>query len=1636
MRHMPHSCAVAVLFCAVHAGQADAAATVTEQTIEGQPAVVLENQFVRLVFTPGKGGECTDFIYKPTGKRLILRREGSLLGNRVWNYADGEFYKQWQHMAWEHEIERRPGEVRIIMRGRGKVDFSRACYLEKSVTLRDGEAMLRAKHTFHVGQELMNPRKIGLWFFNRVGVPNERTYYNFPLDDGITTMDSLGGTGEGWFYNPSRGWAACVGESGTGLCFNMEFRRLMCFYLFPGKQPTFEWAFRTIDIKNGDSFSTDELIVPFAGIKMIHGGGAGVVAGFDSTLAEDNRGVQGKALLTAGTPLKGDLRIALRPLPEGADLPAHSTTVSLEPGRITEVKFSARVDREGTWMLVGTVVREGKEVMDFMCPIVVGKEGAPVRIPPKEERLGRKSERFQDRVPLLGSAPKDLSYSTEIETPHVKWAKPYVGGKLKVLVLTSCLTGREAAELAQRLDMEIIWVTAGSQYELGRLGYLYGRGKQNSGKYLVEHMNDNIKQALTTHRCDAAIIGSLQGSLFNDEVLALFHKQVAEGMGLVYVTPNRGTDELYSLLPVEKEKHLRHRNGQWAVKGPHFITAGVPFDVLPKSDYARYEPQGDVLATAGRYPLIVAQDGPGEGRVVVFSYNTGWQSSGNYSSGMTPWIESAGCAFDYWEYYYSMLAKAIVWSARKEPRAQLTALTTQVVGGTPEALMTFENSGAVVVTSAAVKVSDAYGRVEHEGTQEARIASGESTLRLKLPESLPGGLHLVDVIMKNADGKVVAWGSAGLRLERAVTIESIDFDKRAYYPGDTALAAVTLKAGDGQARSVALDAQFTDALGRVVAGTSRHVDVAGQERIELSLPVGRPLATTAALRVTAAIDGQPAAVAQEEIITFPERFAKRSWDDWHHAVWGSAGGAYGRDNLLPIISKRLKDFGISTCLASSNWQFEREFERQVRSGFQLMPMGVGFGFINVGHRAPKGKMGYKEQATNYQKTHDTKYLVRPVSLSDPNDLEPLVEKLHRVAEYAGWLEPIGYNLGDEMSTTHYVTPFDYDFGPAALEAFREWLKGEYGSLDALNRQWGTTFASWEAVVPMTAHEVRGRGNYAPWADHRAFMDVTFCRFFAWTREHLRARDPKAGVGMSGSQAAEAYGGYNWRLLARTLDFGQTYTHQNTEIMHRSFGPDLPRAPWHGYGGFNPSLRCVLWWRLLSGNYGGSYFALGSIFKPDLTYGLTASQMAPIIKKFQGGVAKLLRNCRRVSDIGVHYSHASIRGAFISGSAVLFRENRAGWIKAMENGGFQCEFLARPELETGELTKRNYSAFILPYSVAISAKEAAALRQYVEQGGLLIADAKAGLMDEHCTSLNQGLLDDLFGISRAQPDPLAPSREGDVRFTEDLGKCQLKGLAFDISVAEPGLRLSDGEALGSHGTAPVAVVRRVGKGAAVFLNLYFDAYFQRSKLGIEAPMQKLASNLLGLQAIAPAVQVEATGDPAPKMFTVRYTSGDALYVGTVMHYGKREADWSTQVKVTFPRPGHVYDLRKGQALGHTQQAERSLLAGDALLYAVMPYRVTGVSVSSRTKSAKAGGTVAYDVAVQAEGGTPGMHVILVDVVGPGGKALDHYATKLVTRDGKATGQFDTALNDLPGRWNIRATDFVSKVVGEGGFELVR
>ncbi|HRU06591.1 MAG TPA: hypothetical protein P5137_12555, partial [Candidatus Brocadiia bacterium] len=828
-------------------------ATVTELTADGLPAVVLENEFLRAVFSPSKGGTCVDLLYKPANKRMLQKGVGALFGNRVWNYADKDLYFQWQTGAWEHETQTRAGEATLLLRASGKADFTRSTVFEKTVTLRDGESMLRVKYTFSVGQELMVPKKIGLWFNNALGIPGEATRYLCPLDDGMASMDSSTG-GQVWLYNPSRGWAGALGESGAGLFFEMEFRRLMCFYLCQGRQPTFEYAFRTMDIKNGASFSTEQLAVAFHGMKAAHGCGGGVVAGFEApeavTAAEAARGLPANVYLTAGAPIHGEWRVVLRPLPKGTDVELGRGLLSLAPGSAKTAAFEIRAPKEGTWLLVGTFSKDGQELMDFIKPINIGKASAPVRIAAREERLGNPKERFEDRAPLAGAAPKDLTYSTEIETPHVRWAKPLAGGRLKVLVLTSCLTGREAAELAQRLDMDLIWVTAGSQQELDGIAYLFNTPTRKDARYLVAHMNANIKQALAGP-CDAIVIGGLPGDIFSDEVVALMRKKVSEGAGLVSVSPTKGSDKFYELLPVERETHRRLRLGAWQSVKPHYLTTGVPFEALPATDYVNYKAKGETVAVAAKKPLVIVQDGPDKGRVAVLAYNTGWQGSGAYMSGITPWVEEARLDYPYWEQHFSLLCKAIVWAARREQPVNVTSITAKGDASSISLTLKTANSGGPKTLDAEITAMDAFGRVTARCAVKAAIVAGdgETTIRAPAPKAV-AGLTLVSAILRDEQGRSVWWGTATCETPSALKIEGLSLDKKTYDPGETVKASFRSMTTNGQSLDATVRAELTDSLGRLIFRQEKKVRLSATATpIGFDAPLGAPLATTATLRV-------------------------------------------------------------------------------------------------------------------------------------------------------------------------------------------------------------------------------------------------------------------------------------------------------------------------------------------------------------------------------------------------------------------------------------------------------------------------------------------------------------------------------------------------------------------------------------------------------------------------------------------------------------------------------------------------------------------------------------------------------------------------------------------------------------------
>src|SRR5215217_2686520 len=110
-------------------------------------------------------------------------------------------------------------------------------------------------------------------------------------------------------------------------------------------------------------------------------------------------------------------------------------------------------------------------------------------------------------------------------------------------------------------------------------------------------------------------------------------------------------------------------------------------------------------------------------------------------------------------------------------------------------------------------------------------------------------------------------------------------------------------------------------------------------------------------------------------------------------------------------------------------------------------------------------------------------------------------------------------------------------------------------------------------------------------------------------------------------------------------------------------------------------------------------------------------------------------------------------------AANFPADRDGWVRAVKDLGLQFDFISSEQLERGGLAPGKYRVLILPMSVALSAEESKAVEEFVRAGGVVIADAATGVMDEHCGWRPAGALNELFGITSAEPTKRAPGNGG-------------------------------------------------------------------------------------------------------------------------------------------------------------------------------------------------------------------------------------------------------------------------------------
>lgn len=1204
----------------------------------------------------------------------------------------------------------------------------------------------------------------------------------------------------------------------------------------------------------------------------------------------------------------------------------------------------------------------------------------------------RRSQRKQAEQP----AKHDIIYSREVETPHVKWAEPYVNGPIRAFFVSSVHEGRTVVELMQRLTLEPRVVSVDPRWDVNKwcidryadFDDLVPKDYSKSYEVLEAELGSSA-------RYDVMVMHSMLG--WNDiprKIRSMIEARVRRGEGLVLVHPHLGEDErdkgLWKLSPIigvkpttldapgagidegyPKPPQEVMSGAKWEKAADHYIVDGIPFDALPYGPLKHYmyglAKGATALATGEGGAPVVAVKEYGKGRVVGLGYH-------NYA--LFPQVEAKHGELDesFWEYLFSVLMRGMVWAAGKEPSLRLTGVEPSVkrvaadgVGGARVSIG-LRNSGGAKQVRVEVAFRDERGEAEGKATRTVRLGRGRKDVVVALPKgATAGGRHLVDV-MVSAGGKKQDWGTGTYEVRREARVTKVSLETDAVAAGGTLRGRARLS---GKPRGMTLVAELWDQSGRLLARQEQAVRSAREMRFRVKCPEALTNVGWVKCRL---MDGSRfvAEGRAEVALTAP----RRNWQDYEVNV------PWLHDGLWPwssLVQGQYRRVGVTSA-------------SDPRLNFLLTTSTETPGFGVYWYR----RHAYLRRKAAYGKTKDTKYLARVPCIHTEDFRGPVREAVRKRMPGMLKYSPLAYYLSDESSITCYEDAFDLCWSDATLAEFRKWLRKGYRSLSALNAEWGTRYRSWEKVMPVPSEEAKARGNPAPWVDHRLFMNKTLADGFRYAASVARRVDPKAVLTISGTQAPGSHNGCDWWQIDQVIDYLQPYSGGGQDEMHRSFNPSLILTGFTGYSLSGMPLEYEVWHRFFHGQRGASIFWGYTIVDPDLTLSAQGQTLGKVFGELRGeGLSRTVNALKREHDkIAIHFSMTSGHvwwiqdgkmkyddmhyGRRASKGYARFMESRTNWGQVLEDLGYQYNYVSYEQIEKGEMGKLGFKALILPGSIALSEKEAKGIRAFVKGGGLLIADVEPGRTDGHGKPLAEGALADVFA-------------------------------------------------------AP-----RYGRGRAVCLDRWLDSYPQARLSAEGEQLRDTVREAMEKMRVRPRVRVAAAGGKHPlAVERVSWRSGGVEVLGllkemravfqessdgTSGYVAQKGMTASERVRVTLPAKGHWYDLRSHAYLGEKDEVRTTLREADPKLYVKLPYRVRGVSVS--VSGGGRGEVVAYEAKVKAGSARPVRHVLKIEVFGPDGEKRPLYSRNLDARAGVGKGELRLALNDARGRWRLAVTDVFS------------
>jgi hypothetical protein len=1174
------------------------------------------------------------------------------------------------------------------------------------------------------------------------------------------------------------------------------------------------------------------------------------------------------------------------------------------------------------------------------------------------------------------------------ESSYLKWGKPYVKDKLTVLFLVDSIRGgnrREIFELAQRFDIDTRVITfANKQPDF----------------WEIETIREELKH-------NPAVIVSYGMGYWTDypeDIRDMIAEAISRGVGYVTLYPNDKKDALSDLVPVVSAG-IGKSDNPWQASKSHYLTNSLPLEALPQPWHYTYTSKqfSEELITDGNYSILTVYEEEGNvGRVASLAYAGSDYNPQTHRSGggmaIIPYPMSDGRfgysrynyeqEWPYWEVYYSLLAKTIFWTGKHLPPIQIQSIfaPNSQMSDTNNIQIMLKRDGEEAgsfIGKLEIQLRDNYFNLEEKYLLDVSLESDEQSIMKELEintSKLTSGSHFIVISLLDTEGKHYDWGMATFNIEQSISIESLEPNREFYYRDDEIIDITlnsVLKNKDISNKSLTALVTLTDSWDRLVYQASQNITIeTGDTTIPFAINIPKYKLLTGYYKAKVVLSDKAGPVATKRVSVWIPMDPKSLRDEWQTGGW-----------MFPV-HPHLNDIFMDAQRSYMGWTWYSNGGGN--EDYEGTPNNMWVARENVWHLGswnevyPEGK--------------------RTLNLCDSNVLESAKNKIIRFVQQRNSANILGYASGEEMA----LAVNEVDFSEQCINSYHEWLKQNYKTISALNNEWETDYESFDDITPSKSSELNSLPNPAPFIDFRIFMEKIWMDAISSFGDWVNIANSNALAGWNaGPHQDTPFGGWNFGEIGRKGTWTLEYFGEKNEFLRSTMVEPFKIVT--GYWYDRASYRHVPWWVAFHGGNGVAYFRTLGRVKGHLHPSFAPNEWSEYVKEdntdLQKGIGKIILTSNRENDgIAIFYSRPSRMLNWVE-TFLEYGGGHMGSASFISTANRQYDYIVNSQIPEGKL--QNYTILLLPSSTAMSNEELEKIEDFVDTGGVVIADVRTGLYDEHGKlAVRRTKADELFGVNRSGKDTYnkIPTTAGNL-----IVPIGALGNDKRIEVFSEGREnistLGESVALANYADGVPAVIKKnYGKGMTFYIN----------GVVIGDDGNVLMDTLLKYVNNTPLVSTNKDWE------FVRFTNGKMKYIGVLR---STRSDVEETQTLSLTEKTHTYDVRAGKYLGEIDTMEISLPAGGAAFFATLPYKVKGISIDV-PPSIDPGQDLNYSIELDVSENLPGDHVIRLEFFDPTGQLSHAYTKNVLATRGIYTDRLPLAINEQLGKWKLIATDVAS------------